>query len=185
MTFFRYITDRYYSLLQADSFIERNFTLMRYDHADKACELFAGGLNCAQSVFVAFCDVTGMDKELAVRLSSSFGGGMGRMREVCGACSAMFMIAGILYGPGEGFSHEDKAAHYKLIQELASRFRKNHDTIICRDLLKELSVTSTPEPEKRTEQYYKVRPCVRFVRTAAEILDSSLEENPPAFSTRS
>ena len=151
------------------------------DHADKACELFAGGLNCAQSVFTAFSDVTGMDRELALRLSSSFGGGMGRLREVCGTCSAMFMIAGILYGTGDSFTHEDKTEHYKRIQELAARFKEKHETIICRELLKELSVTSTPEPEKRTEQYYKVRPCVRFVRTAAEILDSYIAENPPKY----
>ncbi|WP_294754579.1 C-GCAxxG-C-C family protein [uncultured Ruminococcus sp.] len=152
---------------------------MKYDHADKACELFAGGLNCAQSVFVAFTDVTGMDKDLAMRLSSSFGAGMGRMREVCGACSAMFMIAGILYGTGESFSHEDKTEHYKRIQQLAAEFKAEHDTIICRELLKELSVTSTPEPEKRTEKYYKVRPCVKFVRTAAGLLDRYISENPP------
>ena len=151
------------------------------DHADKACELFAGGLNCAQSVFAAFSDVTDMDRELALRLSSSFGGGMGRLREVCGTCSAMFMIAGILYGTGDSFTHEDKTEHYKRIQELAARFKEKHETIICRELLKELSVTSTPEPEKRTEQYYKVRPCVRFVRTAAEILDSYIAENPPKY----
>lgn len=149
------------------------------DHADKACELFAGGLNCAQAVFGAFSDVTGMDYDLALRLSSSFGGGMGRMREVCGTCSAMFMVAGILYGLGESYSHEEKTEHYKRIQELAARFKKKHSTIICGELLKGLSVTSTPEPEKRTEQYYKVRPCVRFVRTAAEILDRYIAENPP------
>ena len=149
------------------------------DHADKACELFAGGLNCAQAVFVAFSDVTGMDKELAMRLSSSFGGGMGRMRQVCGTCSAMFMIAGILYGLGEGFTHEDKTEHYKRIQELAARFKEKHETIICLELLKGLKVTSTPEPEKRTEEYYKVRPCIKFVRTAAEILDRFISENPP------
>ena len=152
---------------------------MKCDHADKACELFAGGFNCAQSVFVAFTDVTGMYKDLAMRLSSSFGAGMGRMREVCGACSAMFMIAGILYGTGEDCSHEDKTEHYKRIQQLAAEFTAEHNTIICRELLKELSVTSTPEPEKRTEKYYKVRPCVRFVRTAAEILDRYISENPP------
>ena len=151
---------------------------MKYNHADKACELFAGGLNCAQSVFVAFTDVTGMDRDLAMRLSSSFGGGMGRMREVCGACSAMFMVAGVLYGPDESFSHEDKTQHYKRIQELAANFKEKHGTIICRELLKELSVTSTPEPEKRTEKYYKVRPCIRFVRTSAEILDRYIFENP-------
>lgn len=151
---------------------------MEYGHADKACELFAGGLNCAQSVFVAFTDVTGIDKDLAMRLSSSFGGGMGRMREVCGACSAMFMVAGILYGTGEGFSHEDKTMHYERIQYLAAQFKEKYDTIVCRELLKGLSVTSTPEPEKRTEKYYKARPCIRFVRTAAEILDKYIYDNP-------
>ena len=149
------------------------------DHVELACSNFVSGMNCAQSVFAAFADVTGFDRETAMKLSSSFGGGMGRLREVCGTCSAMFMVAGLLYGLGEGFTHEDKTEHYKRIQYLAEEFRKKHETIICRDLLKGLAVTSTPTPEKRTEQYYKVRPCVKFVRTAAEILDRYLEENPP------
>ena len=153
---------------------------MSSDHAEKACQLFAGGLNCSQSVFAAFSDITGMDCDLALRLSSSFGGGMGRMREVCGTCSAMFMIAGILYGLGESYTHEEKTEHYKRIQELAALFKEKHDTIICRELLKGLKVTNTPEPEKRTEQYYKVRPCIKFVRTAAEILDRYIAENPPS-----
>ena len=152
---------------------------MKYDHTEKAVSLFTQGYNCAQSVFVAFSDVTGVDEELAKRLSSSFGAGMGRMREVCGTCSAMFMIAGILYGDGTETDHSIKTEHYKRIQYLAEEFRKKHETIICRDLLKGLAVTSEPTPEKRTEQYYKVRPCVKFVRTAAEILDRYLEENPP------
>ena len=152
---------------------------MKYDHTEKADTLFTQGCNCAQAIFVAFCDVTGMDEELAKRLSSSFGGGMGRMREVCGTCSAMFMIAGILYGEGTETDHSIKSEHYKRIQYLAEEFRNKHETIICRDLLKGLAVTSEPTPEKRTEQYYKVRPCVKFVRTAAEILDRYLEEYPP------
>ena len=151
---------------------------MKYDHTEKAVALFTQGYNCAQSVFVAFSNVTGMDEELAKRLSSSFGGGMGRLREVCGTCSAMFMVAGILYGEGTETDHAVKTEHYKRIQYLAEEFRKVHETIVCRDLLKGLSVTSEPTPEKRTEQYYKVRPCVKFVRTAAEILDRYLEENP-------
>ena len=102
---------------------------------------------------------------------------MGRLREVCGTCSAMFMVAGLLYGLGEGFTHEDKACHYRRIQELAARFSKKHGTIVCRELLKGLAVTSDPEPERRTEQYYKVRPCIKFVRTAAEILDAYIAEN--------
>ena len=153
--------------------------MMKYDHTEKAAGYFTDGLNCAQSVFVAFSDVTGVDEETAKRLSSSFGGGMGRLREVCGTCSAMFMVLGLLYGEGTERDDKIKAAHYKRVQDLAERFKEEHGTIICRELLKGLNVTSTPVPEKRTEEYYKVRPCVKFVRTAAAILDAYLEENPP------
>lgn len=152
---------------------------MTSDHAERACELFMQGRNCAQAVFAAFTDVTGIDEEFALRLSSSFGGGMGRMREVCGACSAMFMVAGVLYGYSSDNDDAEKAAHYSRIQKLAGEFKEVHGTICCLELLKHLSVTKSPEPEKRTEQYYKVRPCIRFVRTAAEILDQYIAENPP------
>ena len=151
---------------------------MHESHTDKACRLFAEGLNCAQSVFVAFTDVTGMDENTAMRLSSSFGAGMGRMREVCGACSAMFMVAGLLYGLEPGFDDTQKAAHYARIQELATAFKEEHKTIVCRELLKGLSVTSDPVPEQRTAEYYRVRPCVQFVRTAADVLDRYLEAHP-------
>ncbi|MBO5163281.1 MAG: C_GCAxxG_C_C family protein [Ruminococcus sp.] len=148
------------------------------NHAEKACRLFAEGRNCAQAVFTAFADVTGLDEELALRLSSSFGGGMGRMREVCGTCSAMFMVAGILYGYTSKNDIDEKAEHYRRIQYLAAQFRKKHETINCLELLKGLKVSSDPMPEQRTEQYYKVRPCIKFVRTAAEILDNYINENP-------
>lgn len=152
---------------------------MNCDHSEKAYRLFAEGRSCAQAVFAAFTDVTGLDEELALRLSSSFGGGMGRMREVCGACSSMFMVAGILYGYTSVNRTDEKADHYRRIQYLAEQFRSEHETIICRDLLKGLNVTSAPEPEERTQEYYKVRPCLRFVRTAAEILDRYIAEAPP------
>ena len=90
------------------------------------------------------------------------------------------MVVGILYGGGIEADDKVKAEHYRRIQFLAGEFRKIHETIICRDLLKGLSVTSDPVPEKRTEKYYKVRPCVRFVRTAAEILDRYLADEPPS-----
>lgn len=151
---------------------------MSIEHSEKACQLFAEGRNCAQAVFAAFSDVTGIDEETALRLSSSFGGGMGRMREVCGACSAMFMIAGLLYGYSSADDDKEKAEHYRRIQQLAAEFKAVHSTIICKELLKNLSVTNDPEPEKRTEQYYKARPCIRFVRTAAEIIDRYISENP-------
>lgn len=152
---------------------------MKYNHAEKACKLFSEGLNCSQAVFAAFSDVIGIDEELALRLSSSFGGGMGRMREVCGTCSAMFMIAGILYGYTSKDNIDEKASHYRRIQYLAQEFKNCHGTIICRDLLKNLEINSDPMPEQRTEQYYKARPCIKFVKTAAEIMDKYIEENPP------
>ncbi|MBR6385028.1 MAG: C_GCAxxG_C_C family protein [Ruminococcus sp.] len=151
---------------------------MKYNHAEKACKLFAEGCNCSQAVFTAFSDITGTDEEFAKRISSSFGGGIGRMREVCGACSGMFMVAGILYGADTEKDNALKAEHYKRIQYLAEQFKNIYGTINCSELLKGLSVTKDPTPEKRTEQYYKVRPCVRFVRSACEILDRYIEENP-------
>ena len=152
---------------------------MSVDHIEKACKLFTEGLNCSQAVFTAFSDVTGIDENTAARLSSSFGGGMGRMREVCGTCTGMFMVLGLLYGPSIGYDDKVKAEHYTRIQQIAEQFREIHGTIICRDLLKGLKVTSTPVPDKRTEEYYKVRPCIRFVRTAAELLNRYIAENPP------
>lgn len=148
------------------------------NHADKACELFSQGKNCSQAVMAAFCDVTDMDEEIALKLSSSFGGGMGRMREVCGACTGMFMVAGILYGYSDCDDYNQKTEHYKRIQMLAEEFKSVYGTIKCSELLKNLNTDSSPVPEKRTEQYYKVRPCVRFVRTAAEILDRYINDNP-------
>ncbi len=145
---------------------------MKYDH-----QLFAEGRNCAQAVFAAFSDVTGLDEEFALRLASSFGGGMGRMREVCGTCSAMFMIAGILYGYSSKNNIGEKTEHYRRIQHLAEEFKKRHETINCLELLKGLKVTKDPTPEQRTEQYYKVRPCIKFVRSAAEILDEYIAQN--------
>ncbi|MEG0895407.1 MAG: C-GCAxxG-C-C family protein [Oscillospiraceae bacterium] len=140
-------------------------------HSQKAVDYFKQGYNCCQSVFAAFADEMNLDFETALRLSSSFGGGMGRLREVCGAVSGMFMVAGMLYGYCE-LDDTKKMEHYKLIQELANKFKqKNYDTIICRELLKELSVDSSPIPSKRDAEYYKVRPCVKFVEDATEILD--------------
>ena len=116
------------------------------DHGELAAQLFLGGCNCAQAVVVAFCDVTGLEKDFAARLSCSFGGGMGRMREVCGAVSGMLMVLGVLYGyddPGE--KDRAKKAHYALVQELAGKFRERNGSIICREILK-----NTPSPPRPT-----------------------------------
>ena len=146
------------------------------DHGEKAAQLFLGGYNCAQSVFVAFCVVTGLDEKFAEKLASSFGGGMGRMREVCGAVSGMLMVAGLLYGDGTVHNDPGKREHYARVQELAGKFRAQTGSIICREILKNPS--ADPNPSPRTEQYYKTRPCARMVMTAADIMDEYIREHP-------
>ena len=146
------------------------------DHREKAAELFVNGKNCAQAVTVAFCDVTHMEPELAAKLSSSFGGGMGRMREVCGAVSGMLLVAGLLYGYGTPGDDESKRAHYKLVQELAGKFREREHSIVCRDILK--NPPSDPNPTPRDAEFYQKRPCARLVALAAQILDDYIREHP-------
>ncbi len=145
-------------------------------HAKKAYDLFVSGYGCAQSVLVAFSDVVGLDPETLKKLGAPFGGGMGRMREICGACTAMFAVAGLLYGDYDPTDNKAKSEHYALIQNLAGQFKQKHETINCLELLKGLNVTSDPNSTPRTKEFYKVRPCVKFVITAAEILDRLIEE---------
>lgn len=144
---------------------------------ERAMELFKQGYNCSQSVFGAFCEECGMDFETALKLSSSFGGGMGRLREVCGAVSGMFMVAGMKYGYSDPNDSSSKAEHYKRIQALAEEFKEKNGSIVCRDLLG-LSVQSENYiPEKRTEEYYKKRPCAEIVGDAAEIIYEFIKSN--------
>ena len=147
------------------------------DHAYKAADLFLSGSNCAQAIVVAFCDVTGLEPSFAAKLSSSFGGGMGRLREVCGAVSGMLMVAGLLYGydePGQGDCR--KKEHYQLVQALAGRFREEIGSIVCREILK--NPPSDPTPSPRPAEYYATRPCARMVMTAARILDDYIAGHP-------
>ena len=146
------------------------------NHAEYAAGLFLNGYNCAQAVAVAFCDVTGMETKAAARLASSFGGGMGRMREVCGAVSGMLMVAGALYGYDAADDDASKKNHYALVQNLAGQFREQAGSIVCREILK--NPPSDPAPTPRTEEFYKMRPCARMVYLAAEIMDKYITENP-------
>ena len=147
------------------------------EHGTKAAELFLNGYNCAQSVAVAFCDVTGMDEKTTSRMMSGFGGGMGRLREVCGAVSGMFMVAGLLYGYTDpGLDDCNKKSHYQLVQDLAGKFREEVGSIVCREILK--NPPSDPTPSPRTAEYYAKRPCARMVMIAANILDDYIKEHP-------
>lgn len=141
-----------------------------------AAELFVRGYNCAQAIAVAFCDETGMDRDYAAKMASSFGGGMGRMREVCGAVSGMLLVAGLLYGYETPGDDKSKKSHYERVQELAGAFREEVGSIVCREILK--NPPSDPNPSPRTAEYYKNRPCARMVYTAAELLDAYIREHP-------
>lgn len=143
-------------------------------YSQRAVDNFKSGYNCAQSVFLAFAEDFGFDKETALKVSSSFGGGMGRLREVCGAVSSMFAIAGLKKGYTSPNDDELKAKHYELIQSLAEKFKSKYGTIICRELLELPEGADSPIPSKRTEQYYKERPCEEFVRLASEIIEQEL-----------
>ena len=142
--------------------------------ATRAVELFEGGYNCAQAVVVAFADLIGMEEKKAAAMASSFGGGMGRMREVCGAVSGMLMVAGILYGYDTPGDDTVKKAHYQLVQQMAGQFRQEAGSIICREILD--NPPADPSPTVRSEEFYKMRPCSRMVYYAAEILENYIQE---------
>lgn len=142
-----------------------------------AQKLFLEGYNCSQSVTGAFAEEIGIDHETLMRTSSSFGGGMGRLREVCGAVSGMFFAAGAMYGYDKPKDFEAKKEHYERIQLLAARFKEQTGSIVCRDLLGLEGKDSRPTPSERTEEYYKKRPCVEMIGLAAEILEEYMKEN--------
>ena len=146
-------------------------------HAERARELFLQGYNCSQAVVCAFEDVTGLDRDTAARLASSFGGGLARMREVCGTVSGAALVLGLVRGYSDPKDYEAKKAHYALVQEFARRFRERNGSIVCRELLKGVQVTGGTVPEARTEAYYQKRPCPALAFTAAEILEAMLSEN--------
>ena len=147
----------------------------------RAFELFGEGYNCSQAVALAFADLIEMDEKMLVRMTSSFGGGMGRLREVCGAVSGMCFVAGALYGYGEpgNAGQQEKAEHYARIQELAGEYRAINGSIVCRELLG-LGQTGAdqPTPELRSAEYYKKRPCGQLVMLAATIMESYIEDHP-------
>ena len=143
-------------------------------YEEKAIKLFKEGFNCAQSVFLAFDDVMGLDRSTALKLSSSFGGGMARMREVCGAVSGMFMVLGVLYGYDSPTDMEAKKAHYAFLRDVADKFKAENGSIICRDILGDPEHGGAPEP--RTDSYYKKRPCAEYVGMCAKIVEEIILE---------
>lgn len=144
------------------------------DHKEQARAYFLEGYNCSQSVLLAFHEELGLDPDTAAKLASSFGGGMGRLREVCGAVSGMLLAAGLACGYSDPKDPAAKKAHYERVQQLAATFRQHHGSIVCRELLGLDHKSDTPTPAARTKEYYAKRPCAELVADAAGILEAYL-----------
>lgn len=136
----------------------------------RAVELFKMGYNCAQSVTAAFADEYGYTVEQALKMSASFGGGIGRMRETCGAACGMFLLAGLETGCADASDREGKARNYAFVQRLADAFRRENGSLVCAELLglRERK-PQVPVPDERTAMYYEKRPCAKMVESAARI----------------
>jgi len=139
------------------------------ERVEKALSFFKSGYNCSQSVTAAFADRYGFSEEQALRMAASFGGGIGRMRQTCGAACGMFLLAGLETGTTDAQDRKGKAANYALVQQLAAEFTKRNGSLICGELLGLKKAEGTFVPEERTEQYYAKRPCVKMVEEAARI----------------
>lgn len=153
------------------------------ERVEKAGRLFKeGGYNCCQAVVLAYCDVFGLDEKTAASIASGFGGGMGRMREVCGAVSGMTFLSGLMSPADDPSAKNSRTANYALVQEMAEEFRKINGSIVCRELLGLVPMGSgavaakeSPEPSDRTAEYYKKRPCEEMVRIAARIVGERIK----------
>ena len=136
---------------------------------EKAVELFKQGYNCSQSVVAAFADLYGYTTEQALRMAASFGGGIGRMRQTCGAACGMFLLAGLDCGATDGADRAGKSHNYAVVQQLADAFKNINGCIICAELLGLSKPNHNPQAEERTATYYKKRPCAEMVRTGAQL----------------
>ena len=138
--------------------------------AQRGAELFEKGYNCSQSVVAAFADIYGLNEEIALRMSASFGGGMGRMRLTCGTVTGMFMLAGLENGSTQTDNMEAKTKNYATVQNLAKEFEKENGSITCATLLGLRAGTiQPPQPSKRNAEYYRSRPCLTMVQSACRI----------------
>lgn len=136
----------------------------------RAEELFVAGYNCAQAVVAAFADIYGYTGEQALRMSAGFGGGIGRTRQTCGAACGMVMLAGMECGATDAADREGKSENYRVVQELLGRFKELHGTTVCAELLRLKHGTPLSyEASERTAEYYRTRPCVNHVVSAARI----------------
>lgn len=148
------------------------------ERVQRSRDLFREGYNCSQSVLLAYCDLFGLDPTLAATLSAPLGGGLSRLREVCGAVSGMAMVAGLIRPYNDPSVRSAKGETYALVQELAERFRSENGAIVCRELLGLTRPKDDPTPSERTEAYYRKRPCPELIACAARIVGEKLRSLP-------
>jgi C_GCAxxG_C_C family probable redox protein len=142
--------------------------------SEEAMTLFRSGANCAQAVVGVYAEECGLEFDQAMRLASSFGAGMGRLREVCGAVSGMFMVIGLKEGYCDLTCKASKDQHYARVQALAAEFKSKTGSLICRELLVLPKGADASVSEERTEEYYRKRPCQAMVGLAAQIVEDHL-----------
>lgn len=148
---------------------------LRVEHA---VQLFKEGYNCSQSVVGAFADLYGFTQEQALLISASFGGGIGRMRQTCGAACGMFVLAGLQSGTTIGSDREGKSRNYAMVQQLAESFKQINGSIICAELLGlKSNAEIIAQASERTDSYYKKRPCSEMVRTAARLFANAISQD--------
>ena len=144
------------------------------ERAERAKAFFNEGYNCAQSVAMAYADIANLDEKMVATITASFGGGMGRLREVCGAVSGMAFVASFLSPCPTADNAEAKKANYALVQLFAEQFRQQNGNIVCRSLLGLDRPKDEPTPSPRTTEYYQKRPCAEYVACAARIVAEHL-----------
>ena len=146
----------------------------RMSHIDLAQSRFAGGFNCSQAVFSAFADNFGLDENTTLKIASSFGGGMGRMAETCGAVTGAMMVLGLEFGAASP-DREAKERVYTKVREFADRFKARNSSLVCRDLIG--CDIGTPEGHQvARERSLFATICPTIVRDAVEILEEMLAE---------
>ena len=148
--------------------------ILENSRQEQAVETFLGGCNCAQAVFSTYADLFGIDRQMAMNLTNSMGGGISRLREVCGTVSAMALLTGLAEGnvnPGDLKAREKV---YQKTRDLTARFEAENGSLICRELLGILGREKSARPSERTPEYYKKRPCAKFVACAARIIEEEL-----------
>ncbi len=147
-------------------------------HRDRAVSLFTQGHNCAQATVGAFAEDLGIELQQLLRMASGFGAGVGGLRGTCGAVSGMVLVAGLVDGDNAPQDTVSKKALYDRIKRMHQQFVERHGTTCCRELLKQAAIEPVGDPSERTARYYEIRPCVRFVMTATEIVEREMLTGP-------